>query len=165
MTDMSTIFLAQEEEKNNFLLPNATILVETIIFLVVLFIMWRFVVPPIRNAMQERREMVQTSLDEARRADEKFAAADARHREALNEARAEAGKIRDTARADGQRVLDELRERANAEVAEVRRQGAEQLGAQREQVVGELEPHVRELSVALASRVVGEKVAAGRRKR
>lgn len=165
MTAMSTIHLAQEGEKNNFLVPNATIMVEVIIVAVVLFIIWRYVVPPVREAMRERREMVQRQLDESRRADEKFAAAEERHREALNEARAEAGKIRDSARADGQRIIDELREQANTEVAEVRRQGAEQLAAQREQVLSELEPHVRELAVALASRVVGENVGAGRRKR
>jgi F-type H+-transporting ATPase subunit b len=110
--------------------------------------------------------MVARSAEEGKKADEKFAAAEARHREALGEARAEAGKIRDTARAEGQKVLDELRGQASAEVARLRREGDEQLAAQRERVVNDLEPQVAELSRVLASRIVGEDVAvAGGRKR
>lgn len=157
MTQLSTIPLAQE--KNNFLLPNATFFVEAIIFLVVMFIFFRFIVPPIRQALRERNEMVQRQADESRRASEKFAAAEQRHREALSEARTEAGSIRDAARADGQRVLDERRGQASQEVARLRREGGEQLSAQRAQVVSDLEPEVAELSRVLASRIVGEDVA------
>jgi F-type H+-transporting ATPase subunit b len=163
---MSTIHLAQEQEKNNFLLPNATFFVEAIIFLVVMFIFFRYIVPPIRQALRERNEMVQRQVDESRKAAEKFAAAEQRHREALAEARAEAGSIRDSARADGQRVLDELRGKANEEVARLRRQGDEQLATQRAQVESDLEPNVAELSRALAGRIVGENVpvASGRKR-
>lgn len=152
-------------EKENFLLPNATIFVETIILLVVLYVMWQFVVPPVRKAMADRRDMVQRQADESRKADEKFAGAEQRYREALAEARNEAAKIRDTARAEGQKVLDDLRGRASAEVAQLRTAGDEQLAAQRDQVMGDLEPQVAELSRVLASRIVGENVAAGGRKR
>jgi F-type H+-transporting ATPase subunit b len=165
MLPTSAFFLAQGSEKPNFLVPNGTIIVESLIFAVVLFVMWRYVVPPVRDALRERTEMVQRSADESRKADERSAAADARHREALAEARAEAGKIRDTARAEGQKVLDDLRGQASAEVARLRREGDEQLAAQRDHVVSDLEPQVAELSRALASRIVGENVATAGRKR
>lgn len=163
MTTMAAVNLAQEKE--NFLLPNATIIVETIIFLIILFVMWRYIVPPIRKAMADRRDMVQRQADESRQAGEKFAAAEQRYKEALSEARNEAAKIRDTARAEGQKVLDDLRGRASAQVAQLRREGDDQLSAQRDQVLSDLEPQVAELSQALASRIVGEKVPAGGRKR
>jgi F-type H+-transporting ATPase subunit b len=147
------------EEKENFLLPNGTFWVEAAIFAVVLYVMWRFVVPPIRDAMAKRREMIQRGLDEGRAADEKFRQAEQRYEQALAEARSEAARIRDTARAEGQKTLDELRGHAGAEVAQIRKRAAEQLAGQRAQVIGELQPHVRELAVALAGRVVGESVA------
>jgi F-type H+-transporting ATPase subunit b len=167
MTQMATIQIAQEQEKNNFLIPNATFIVETIIFLIVMFIFFRFIVPPIRQALKDRNDMVTRQAEESRKASETFAAADQRHQEALAEARAEAGSIRDAARADGQRVLDELRGQATAEVTRLRTAGEEQLAAQRTQVVSDLEPQVAELSRSLASRIVGEKVTAasgGRRR-
>jgi F-type H+-transporting ATPase subunit b len=163
---MSTIQIAQEQEKNNFLIPNGTFFVELIIFLIVMFIFFRFIVPPVRQALRDRNDMVTRQAEESRKASETFAAAEQRHQEALAEARAEAGSIRDAARADGQRVLDELRGRANAEVTQLRTEGEEQLAAQRAQAVSDLEPHLAELSRTLASRIVGENVtaASGRRR-
>jgi F-type H+-transporting ATPase subunit b len=152
-------------ETNNFLLPNGTFIVESIIILVVLFIFFRFIVPPVRQALREREEMVQKGHDEARDADEKFRLAEERYHQALAEARAEAASIRDTARAEGQKILDEFRSRAGAEVAELRQQAAEQLAGERERVLAEVEPRVRDLAGALASRVTGEEVAAQSRAR
>lgn len=157
---MSTHVLAQQEN-NNFLLPNGTFFVELIIFGIVLLVIWRFVLPPVQEALKKRHDMVQRQIDESHQATEKFQAAEDRYREALTEARAESASIRDEARAEGQRMLDELRERTNAEVAEIRQRGEEQLAAQRERVTEELRPQLGALSTALASRVLGEDVSNG----
>jgi F-type H+-transporting ATPase subunit b len=162
---MITTYLAQEKEKENFLLPNGTFIVETIIILIVLFIFFRWIVPPIRKAMRERNEMVQRSMDESRDAEEKFKAAEQRYQEALAEARTEAARIRDTARAEGQKTLDELRGRAAADVAQLRQQAADALAEERDRVLSELEPHVRGLATDLANRVVGTDVAGRKGKR
>lgn len=159
---MSTANLAQEapKETENFLLPNGTFIIESIIILVVLFIFFRFIVPPIRKALHDRNELVQKGFEEGRLAEEKFREAEGRYQEALTEARTEAARIRDTARAEGQKILDEFRGRANAEVADLRQQAAAGLAEQRERVLADLEPRVRELASGLAGRVVGEEIAA-----
>jgi F-type H+-transporting ATPase subunit b len=148
-------------ETNNFLLPNGTFFVESIIFLIVLFIFFKFIVPPVRKAMAERAAMVEKGLEEGRAAEEKFRLAEERYQQALSEARTEAAKIRDTSRAEGQKILDDFRARTGAEVAELRQQAAEQLAGERERVLAELEPRVRDLASGLASRVVGEDVRSG----
>ena len=45
------------EENSNFLVPNATFFVELLLFLIILFIFYRFIVPPLTRAMKEREEM------------------------------------------------------------------------------------------------------------
>ncbi len=44
-------------ETQNFLVPNATIFVVSLIFVVILWFFYRFVVPPLTKAMAERDEM------------------------------------------------------------------------------------------------------------
>lgn len=56
---MSREVLAQSEGGNNFLLPNGTFFVELIIFLLVLFVIWRFVLPPVQKAMADRHDTLQ----------------------------------------------------------------------------------------------------------
>lgn len=142
-----------------FLIPNATFFVELVIFLIVLGVVWRYVVPPVKRAMTERQEMIRRQIEESGQARTRLAEAQARYSEALAEARVEAAKIRESARADAQEIKDEMRQQAEQEVARIRQRGEEQLATQREQVVRELRGELGKLAVTLAGRIVGESVA------
>ncbi len=159
---MPTTVLAAQQ---NFLLPNGTFIAELIAFLIILFVLWRYVVPPMQRVMRERQEMVRRQIKESQLASERLEAAEARYRDSLAEARTEAARIRDDARADGQRIIDEMRERAQQEADRIRQRGEEQLAQQREQAVRQLRAEVGQLAVALAGRIVGESMEDEARKR
>jgi F-type H+-transporting ATPase subunit b len=138
-----------------FILPNGTFFVEVIIFVIVLLVVWRVILPPIQKALSERQATFDRQVVESREASEKAVAARERYQEALAEARAESGRIRDEARAEGQANLDELRERAHNEANAVLQQGTEQLAAQRATASRELRGQIGGLGVALAGKVLG----------
>jgi F-type H+-transporting ATPase subunit b len=143
-----------------FLFPAIpTLIVELIIFFIVLGVISKFVVPPIRRVLQERASMLDKTTEDNQAASEAFAAAETRYQEALAEARSEAAQIREEARAEGQRILDDIRERTQAEAAEVIEQGTRELNQAREQVLSSLRGDVGTLATTLASRVLGEDVA------
>lgn len=142
-----------------FLIPNATFFVELVIFLVVLGVLWRYAVPPVKRAMDERQRMVRRQIEESQKASKRLSEAEARYSQALAEARIEAAKIRETARADAQEIKDEMRQQAEQEVARIRERGEEQLATQREAVIRELRGELGTLAVTLAGRIVGESVA------
>ncbi|MBO0848348.1 MAG: F0F1 ATP synthase subunit B [Pseudonocardia sp.] len=160
---MTTTVLAQES--NNFLLPNGTFIAELVAFVIILFVLWRYVVPPLSRSLEQRQNMVQKQVEDAEAAARHLKAAEARYEEALAEARKEAARIRDTARADGEHIRDELREQANAEVERIRQRGEEQLANQREQVVRQLRGELGGLSVQLAEQLVGHELADDDRRR
>lgn len=145
---------------SNFLVPNGTFFVVLIIFLIVLFVIAKFVVPPLRKVMQERHDLVQQTIEDNNKATERFEQAGVRYREALEEARAESAKIRDEARAEGQQILDEMRATANGESAKIQERSAQQLDEQRAGIVSQLRGEVGGLSSTLASRVVGTDLSA-----
>lgn len=148
----------QLAEGANPLLPNGTFFVELIIFLIVLFVLWRFILPPIQNALKERHDVVQRTIDDNREATRQFQAARDKQHETLAEARAESGKIRDEARGRGQAVLDEFRQQAQAEADAVRSRGEQQLAEERDRILADLHSRVGTLSETLANRVVGADV-------
>jgi len=139
----------------NLLIPNGTFIVELIIFAIVLVIMWRFVVPPVVKALQDRADRVARTASERDEATAKLAEAEARYESALSDARKMAGDIRGEARAEGQRVLAELRDQASEQADAVRRRGEAEMAAQRERALRELQGHIGDLSTILAGRVVG----------
>jgi F-type H+-transporting ATPase subunit b len=160
MVVMSLYHLAAPEGGSNlFLIPNATFFVELVIFLVVLGVLWRYAVPPVKRAMDDRQQMVRRQIEESQQASKRLTEAEARYSQALAEARIEAAKIRETARADAQEIKDEMRQQAEQEVARIRQRGEEQLATQRDAVVRELRGELGKLAVTLAGRIVGESVA------
>jgi len=160
---MTTRVLAAEGGTTNFLLPNATIFVEAALFLIVLFVFYRFVVPPLSRTLDERQEMLRKQVQDREKATRTLQEAKERYEEELAEARAEAARIRDAARADAARVRAELREQADREVERIQSEGAQQLAAAHEETTRLLREELGRLSTRLAERVIGEPVDDDRR--
>jgi F-type H+-transporting ATPase subunit b len=141
---------------SNFLVPNGTFFVELIAFGIIVWILAKFVIPPINRAMTARQEAIKkefADLEEAkaaaRKAEEEFKAqiADARH---------EAAKIRETAKEQGAEIVGEAREQAQAEAARIVEHGHAQVRAERQQAITSLRAEVGTLAIDLAGRIVGE---------
>ncbi len=151
---MNTQLLAQEDQQN-FLVPNGTFFVELIIFLVVLGVIWKWVVPPIRDVLEERAERVAKTSDNNHKAARAFADAETTYNNELAEARSEATRIRDDARQEGQKILDGMRAEARKEVEGVNAATAADLASQGEQVSTQVRGSVDGLAGDLAQRVLG----------
>jgi F-type H+-transporting ATPase subunit b len=150
---------AAEGEHNPLLPPLGEIIIGTIAFLIVLFVMMKFVAPQFEKAFVARRDAIEGGIERAEAMQAEAKAALEQYRAQLAEARTEAAQIRDAARAEGQQILEELRAQAQEESARIIARGEEQLTAQRQQVVHQLRAEIGTLAVELAGRVVGESLA------
>jgi F-type H+-transporting ATPase subunit b len=148
---------------SNPLLPNGTFFAELIIFVIVLVVMWRFVVPPIAQVLRERSERLAKTAEERQEAMRKLADADKRYNDALADARRKAGDIRGEARVEGQHTVDELRTQVQTEVDATRQRTEADLAEQRQRALRELQGDIGSLSTALAGRIVGADLPSGGR--
>jgi F-type H+-transporting ATPase subunit b len=155
MGEMSTTVLAAEGGQSNFLIPNGTFFFVLLIFLIVLGVIARWVVPPISKVLREREAMVAKTIEDNRRAAELRAAADADYARVMAEARREATGIRDEARAEGRRIVEDARGQASGEVTTMLHQAQEELTAQSQSIAPDLQASVENLASGLASRVLG----------
>ncbi len=160
MTDQSLTILAAEEGggQSNFLIPNGTFFFVLLIFLIVLGVIAKWVVPPISKVLREREAMVQKTAEDNRRSAQLRAAADADYRKVMATARREATNVREEARAEGRQIVDDARARGNAEVSSVLQQATEALTEQSRGVTADLQTSVETLAAQLASRVLGVEV-------
>ncbi len=157
------MLLAAEEGggTQNFLIPNGTFFFVLAIFLIVLGVIAKFVVPPIQEVLGERERMAAQTADENRRAAAQEAAAEADYDNEVHTARSEAAGIRDHARAEGRQVIDDKRAHANEEVAGTLREASDELRVQSDAIAPRLDVSVETLSATLASRVLGVPVDGG----
>ena len=135
---------------------NASYLAELFAFAVILFLIYRYVVPPMRKAMRRRQEAIGAQFAEAREAKQAAEAAEAKYRASIRDARAEVDELRRSARAQAEQILDELRGRAQEESQRIAERGRQQLVAERDSVVNELRAEMGTLAVELADRIVHE---------
>ena len=142
--------------QNNFLVPNATFLVELIAFAIIVFVMWRYIIPPINRAMTARQDAIRKEFAEADQARENAENAEREFKAQIADARHEAAKIREEAREQGAAIIAEMREQAQVEAARIVEHGHTQLAAERQQTVTTLRAEVGSLATELAGRIVGE---------
>jgi ATP synthase F0 subunit b/ATP synthase F1 delta subunit len=137
----------------------STFIGQLIGFAVIVFIIWRYVVPPVRNMMHRQQENVRTQLADHAEAEKKVADADTAHAKALEEARAEAKKVIEEARHDAEKIAEQLRAQADVELERIKTQGGQQVRLLRQQLIRELRQSLGVESVYRAGDLVRDFVS------
>src|SRR6185437_10606357 len=96
-------------------------------FALIVFIVWRYAVPPVRRMMANQQETVRKQLADSAEAKKRLAEAEEAHEKAVEQARAEAKQVTEEARVDAQRIVEQLHAQADAEVERIKVQGAQQV--------------------------------------
>jgi F-type H+-transporting ATPase subunit b len=142
--------------ESNFLVPNATFFVELAAFAVLLFLLAKFIIPPINRAMTARQDAIREQFAELDEAKSEASAAEEEFKSQIADARHEAARIREEAREQGAAIIAEMREQAQAEAARIVEHAHTQIEADRKSAAASLRGEVGTLATTLAGRIVGE---------
>jgi F-type H+-transporting ATPase subunit delta len=137
----------------------STFIGQLIGFAVIVWLLWRYVVPPVRRMMTTQQETVRRQLEESATAANKVDQADSQHAKAVEEAKADAARVVEEARADAEKIAEQMRAQADSEVERIKVQGAQQVQLLRQQLIRELRQHLGTESVARAGEIVREHVS------
>lgn len=141
---------------SNFLVPNATFFVELFAFALMVYVLGKYVIPPINKAMTARQDAIRQQFAELDEAKSEANQAEQEFRSQIAEARHEAARIREEAREQGATIIAEMREQAQGEANRIVEHAHTQIEADRKQAVASLRAEVGTLATTLASRIVGE---------
>ena len=142
--------------ESNFLVPNATFFVELAAFAILLFLLGKFVIPPINRAMTARQDAIRAEFAELDEAKSEAHAAEEEFKSQIADARHEAARIREEAREQGAQIIAEMREQAQTEAARIVEHAHAQIEADRKAAQASLRSEVGTLATTLAGRIVGE---------
>lgn len=143
-----------------FIIPNGTFIVELILFIIVLGVVARFILPPLKHAMDERAATIRAALDAS---DEGRAEAERLVEEriqVLEGARAEARSLLEAGGTHADEFFQAGRVRGQEEHDQILAEAQPRIDEERRGVERELTAKMGELVVAAAGRVVGEPVDA-----
>jgi F-type H+-transporting ATPase subunit b len=150
--------VAAEEEGGggNFLVPNMTFVFELVSFAIIMWVMWKYVLPPINKAMTDRQEKIKAQFDEAAKARSDAENTEAELKAQMADARAEASRIREEAREQGAQIIAQHREQAQTEAERITSNAHSQIEVDRAQALAQLKGEVGAIATTLAGRIVGE---------
>jgi F-type H+-transporting ATPase subunit b len=157
---------APAEEPPNPIIPIwQEIVVGSVAFAVLCFVLIKFAFPRMEQMYKARVEAIEGGI---KRAEERQAEANAlfeQYKLQLAEARTEAARIRQEAAADAEGIRQDVLARAREESDRIIAAGRDQLIAERQTIIRELRADIGELAVDLAGRIVGESLADEARQR
>jgi F-type H+-transporting ATPase subunit b len=142
--------------ESNFLVPNGTFFVELAAFALLLFLLAKYVIPPINRAMTARQDAIREQFAELDEAKSEAHAAEEEFKSQIADARQEAARIREEAREQGAAIIAEMREQAQAEATRIVEHAHAQIDADRKAAAASLRTEVGTLATTLAGRIVGE---------
>lgn len=137
----------------------STFIGQLIGFAAIVFLVWRYVVPPVRNLMAARQDVVCQQLKESAVAAERLTDSTKAHSKAVEAAKSEAQLVVEEAKADAARIAEQLRAQADVEAERIKVQGGRQVELLRTQLARQLRLELGHESVRQAGELVRDYVA------
>ena len=131
----------------------------TVVFLVVLFILWKYGFPVIVNMTNERKAFIDESLRKAHEASERLANIQKEGEVILQEAREKQALILKEAAETRDAIVDKAESKAREEGARLLNDAKAQIEAEKQNAIRDIRAQVAELSVQIAEKVLREKLS------
>src|SRR5262249_49037222 len=131
----------------NFLIPNMTFVVELTAFIIVLGVLWRYVIPPVQQAMNARQERARKVVSDSGEAGQLRERARTAYETGMAEARREAARLRAQAEQQRREIVAGASTEAEARASEIIARGQGQLEAEQRQAIRQLKTELGNLAV------------------
>jgi ATP synthase F0 subunit b/ATP synthase F1 delta subunit len=128
-------------------------------FAVIVWLVVRYVVPPVRRMMTARQETVRQQLKDSAAAADRLKEASQAHSKAVEDAKVEAQQVVEEAREDAKRIAEQLQAQAGIDAERIKEQGARQVELMRAQLTRQLRLELGHESVCQAGELVRNYVA------
>jgi F-type H+-transporting ATPase subunit b len=150
--------LLAAKSRSFLITPNVGLMIWTIVvFVISLFILWRFVFPRIGDALDKRAKTIEGDIDAAAQTREAAESVLGEYRQRLQEARAQSDEIVQRARQAAETHEQEAKERGREIAAEATTRAEREIEVATQRALGEIRKEVANLTI-LATEKVTRKV-------
>lgn len=132
---------------------------QTVLFLIVLFLLGKFAWKPILNALHERENTIQESLDSAKKAREEMEKLQAANESLLQEARQERDKMLKQASETAKKLVADAKEEASAEGKKMIEKAKVEIENEKKAAVVEVKNQAAALSIEIAEKILRKDLA------
>ncbi len=144
----------------DLLIPSTGLLFwMTIVFLIVLAVLWKWGFPAITKMVKERKDYIDDSLRKAHEANEKLANIQKEGESILQEAREKQAEVLKEATATRDAIIAKAENQAKDRSAQLINDAKAEVEQEKQQAIREIRGQVAELSVKIAEKIVMQQLA------
>lgn len=140
------------------LINTSLIFWEIVTFAILLFLLIKYVYPPIRDMIQTRQARIEEAIDEAQKTRAEAKELLDEYRRQLEEARGESRRILDESRKQAEAQRARTKEEAREEGDRIIQRAREEIDRERESTIREIRGEVADMVVTASSRVINKQL-------
>ncbi|MAJ37651.1 MAG: ATP synthase F0 subunit B [Flavobacteriaceae bacterium] len=134
-------------------------IIQTVLMLVVIFLMIKFAWKPILSALEERESGIQDALNSAQKAKKQVEAMNSDNDRLLKEARAEREEMLKEARAIKDKIIADAEEMAQAESQKIIDKAKSTIESEKKAALEDIKTEVAKLSISVAEKLLQDELA------
>ena len=134
-------------------------------FAIVAGILWFLILKPLTQKMAERAELIDASIANAKKMEEKLAHAERAYQERVDDAKAEAGRIVEKAAVDSKVLADSMKADAKTEIEGLVDQAKKNIRSEKAEAIENIKAEAAEMIGAALEKILGDKMDATKDKK
>ena len=138
---------------------NATLLGQTLAFVIFVAICWKYVWPPIIAIMEEREKRIADGLEAAKKADDSLAEAQLAFDQEMSKAKAEAAEILEKANSRASQIVTDATVKAEAEAEKILSSASKNIENDVNKAKEELRQKMSELIIDTSEKILGDEIS------
>ena len=137
---------------------NATLLGQTVAFVIFIAICWKYVWPPIIAIMEEREKRISDGLEAAKKADDSLEEAQLAFDQEMNKAKAGAAEILEKANTRASQIVSDATIKAGTEAEKILTSASKTIENDVNKAKEELKQKMSELIIETSEKILGEEI-------
>ena len=138
---------------------NATLLGQTLAFVIFVAICWKYVWPPIIAIMEEREKRIADGLEAAKKADDSLEEAQLAFDQEMNKAKVEAAEILEKANSRASQIVNDATAKAEIEAEKILSSAAKTIENDVNKAKEELRQKMSELIINTSEKILGDEIS------
>lgn len=127
-------------------------------FAIVAAIVWFLILKPLSKKLEERKKIIDNSLDKAKEIDSNLQMAEQKFQERVDDAKAEANKIVEKAQEDAEKVAENMKIKAKKEIELVVDQARRNIQIEKDEVMVGIKQETASLVIAAVEKILDDKL-------
>jgi len=138
---------------------NATLLGQTLAFVIFVAICWKYVWPPIIAIMEEREKRIADGLEAAKKADDSLEEAQLAFDQEINKAKVEAAEILEKANSRASQIVNDATAKAEVEAEKILSSASKTIENDVNKAKEELRHKMSELIIDTSEKILGDEIS------